>query len=181
MSEPQAWQSWLRENSAKWLLYARQQTRSEADAEDVLQDALVKTWKACGGQISPETTSLVYTNIRRCAIDRGRSNSRREEREQKVAEESPQAEEPWFEFSGDQELFAQALQEALGKIPDIYREVITLKIWGELTFAQIGEQLEISQNTAASRYRYGLEQLRRLLEAKEDIGGVIKFHQDHST
>jgi len=86
MSEPRVWQSWLKENSHKWLLYARQQTRSDADAEDVLQDALVKTWKACEGKISDETTSLVYTNIRRCAIDRGRSNSRREEREQKVAE-----------------------------------------------------------------------------------------------
>lgn len=180
MSEPRVWQSWLKENSHKWLLYARQQTRSDADAEDVLQDALVKTWKACEGKISDETTSLVYTNIRRCAIDRGRSNSRREEREQKVAEESPQSHEAWFEFSGDEELFAEALQDALRQIPDNYREVITLKIWGELTFAQIGENLGISQNTAASRYRYGLEQLRRILETKEDIGGVIKFH-DHST
>ena len=43
-----------------------------------------------------------------------------------------------------------------------YREVITLKIWGELTFAQIGESLGIPANTAASRYRYAMTELRRL-------------------
>ncbi|OPX21729.1 MAG: hypothetical protein B1H04_06155 [Planctomycetales bacterium 4484_123] len=41
---------------------------------------------------------------------------------------------------------------------------ISLKIDGQLTFAQIGEVLGISPNTAASRYRYALEKLRRLLE-----------------
>ena len=38
-----------------------------------------------------------------------------------------------------------------------------MKIWGEQTFAEIGEILGISQNTAASRYRYGLEALKRHL------------------
>jgi len=40
--------------------------------------------------------------------------------------------------------------------------VVTLKIWGELTFAEIAEALEIPANTAASRYRYGLAELRKL-------------------
>ena len=43
------------------------------------------------------------------------------------------------------------------------REVIALKIEGELTFAQIAEALDISINTAASRYRYALEKLRVVL------------------
>ena len=38
-----------------------------------------------------------------------------------------------------------------------------MKVWGESTFAEIGEALGISQNTAASRYRYGLEALKREL------------------
>jgi len=40
--------------------------------------------------------------------------------------------------------------------------VITLKIWGGLTFAEIAAALEIPANTAASRYRYGLAELRKL-------------------
>ena len=39
-----------------------------------------------------------------------------------------------------------------------------MKIWGEHTFAEIGEILGVSLNTVASRYRYGLERLRKGLE-----------------
>ena len=38
-----------------------------------------------------------------------------------------------------------------------------MKIWSQLTFQEIGEALGISENTAASRYRYALEALRRIL------------------
>ncbi len=37
-----------------------------------------------------------------------------------------------------------------------------LKIWGGLTFDEIAEALDIPANTAASRYRYGLAELRKL-------------------
>ena len=39
------WRNWLAEYGNRLMLFARQQTRCEADAEDVLQMALVKTWK----------------------------------------------------------------------------------------------------------------------------------------
>lgn len=168
MSNRREWQEWLEANGAKWLFYARQQTRSQADAEDVLQDALVKTWKTCEGRIGAETSSLVFTNIRRCAIDRARSNLRREEREHMVAGEQPETEEALFEFAEDNEVFAKSVQEALARIPEKHREVIALKIWGGLTFAQIAGQLGESPNTVASRYRYGLEHLKKLLEDRKE-------------
>jgi RNA polymerase sigma-70 factor (ECF subfamily) len=49
-------------------------------------------------------------------------------------------------------------------LPPKQREVIAMKIDGELTFAEIGAVLGVSANTAASRYRYALEKLRRSLE-----------------
>jgi RNA polymerase sigma-70 factor (ECF subfamily) len=49
-------------------------------------------------------------------------------------------------------------------LPAEQREVISLKIDGDLTFAQIAAVFDISPNTAASRYRYALEKLRRMLE-----------------
>jgi len=58
---------------------------------------------------------------------------------------------------------AVAVREALEELPVEQREVVVLKIWEEHTFAEIGELLEISPNTAASRYRYALEKLRDLL------------------
>ena len=53
-----------------------------------------------------------------------------------------------------------------------------LKIWHEHTFEEIGELLEISPNTAAGRYRYGLQKLRMFLkgtayERDERIGEAI--------
>jgi len=48
---------------------------------------------------------------------------------------------------------------ALRTLPTEQSEVVVLKIWEELTFAQIAELLEISPATAASRYRYALEKL----------------------
>jgi len=38
--------------------------------------------------------------------------------------------------------------------------VVTLKIWGELTFDEIARTLDESLNTVASRYRYALEKLK---------------------
>jgi RNA polymerase sigma-70 factor (ECF subfamily) len=42
--------------------------------------------------------------------------------------------------------------------------VLVLKIWNELTFHEIAGALGISQNTAASRYRYGLANLKKSLQ-----------------
>jgi RNA polymerase sigma-70 factor, ECF subfamily len=50
----------------------------------------------------------------------------------------------------------------MSRLPDIYRDVITLKVWGGLTFAEIADALGIPAKTAASRYRSGLTELRRL-------------------
>ena len=47
-----------------------------------------------------------------------------------------------------------------------------MKVWGERTFAEIGETLGISQNTAASRYRYGLEALKKSLGSARRRGDL---------
>jgi len=52
----------------------------------------------------------------------------------------------------------------LAALPQNQREVIVLKIWHKHTFEEIGELLEISPNTAAGRYRYGLQKLRLFLK-----------------
>jgi RNA polymerase sigma-70 factor (ECF subfamily) len=45
---------------------------------------------------------------------------------------------------------------------------VHLKLWEHLTFEQIAEALEIPANTAASRYRYGLDKLRERLRPLYD-------------
>lgn len=162
------WGTWLSEHGSKLLLFARQQTRSIADAEDILQDALVKLAQKVeeesfdGGQQA--WLPFLYTSIRRNAIDLGRKNDRRTKREEKVEHDRTLQNnniiDPWFDSdSADQEL-RDHIEAGLKHIPAKFSEVIIMKIWGERTFAEIGEALNIPQNTAASRYRYGLEALR---------------------
>ena len=165
------WHGWLQTNGPRLLLFARQQTRSLEDAEDVLQDALVKLIEKIrhdefvGG---PEAWQpYLFTTIRRLAIDLSRRDDRRRRREDSVsadeAEIAHEPRDPWFDSeSSDDETRAQ-LEIKLRELPEKFAEVIVMKIWGERTFAEIGEILGISQNTAASRYRYGLEALKRSL------------------
>lgn len=159
----QEWRDWLSTYGGRLMLFARQQTRCEADAEDVLQAALVRTWKTHQGAPDAPVVSLAYTNIRRCAIDLGRSNDRRKRREEEAVRERGEM-VSWFELPEDDT--NRALQVAMSKIPEKFREVITLKVWGDLTFEDIGKTLEISPNTAASRYRYGMDALRKSLEGE---------------
>jgi RNA polymerase sigma-70 factor (ECF subfamily) len=57
----------------------------------------------------------------------------------------------------------RAVWLALRQLPVQQREVVVLKIWETLTFAEIGQVLDISASTAASRYRYALEKLAKRL------------------
>jgi RNA polymerase sigma-70 factor, ECF subfamily len=59
---------------------------------------------------------------------------------------------------------AESLRRALGRLTAEQREVIALKVEGQLTFSEIACTLAISANTAASRYRYALAHLRDLLK-----------------
>lgn len=75
----------------------------------------------------------------------------------------------WFEAPERDYVAEEGLRLALRELPDDQRQVIVLHIWGELTFSEIAEVLEIGSNTAASRYRYGLDKLRGLICSKEAI------------
>ena len=58
---------------------------------------------------------------------------------------------------------------ALEKLPLEQREVVVLRLQGDMKFRKIAAMLDISLNTAQSRYRYGMEKLRQLLTNKEAI------------
>ncbi len=156
------WRAWLKKNGARLLFYARQWTNSYADAEDVLQEAFVRFWKH-QKDLEGSTEALLVTSIRRTAIDLGRSRSRRINRETTSYEMNEKSVSPEFNNNDENAILDAAIQ----KLPREQREVLAMKIWGELTFDEIATELEISQNTAASRYRYALEALRRILKPEK--------------
>ena len=170
---PQKWQSWLEDNSAKLLNYSRQQTRSEHDAEDVLQDAIARMWKL--RDRCPEgvpAMSFAYQTIRCRAIDVGRQLDRRTAREDATCQMMETEKGEWFEDDLVEKRERSAvLRKALRDLPSKLREVIELKIWGGLTFAQIAKKVGAPLNTVTSRYRYALAHLRReVVPLRLDLG-----------
>jgi RNA polymerase sigma-70 factor, ECF subfamily len=154
---PSDWQRWLADHAPKFLLFARQQSRSEADAQDLVQESVVESWQRQpnGG---PPPLPLVFATIHRRAVDLARSRQRRVHRE--LAADPPA--ECWFDASAEDRERSRMIQVAMSQLAEMYREVITLKVWGGLTFSEIAEALGVPANTAASRYRYGLAELRKL-------------------
>ncbi len=59
------------------------------------------------------------------------------------------------------------VERALRELPPEQREVVIMRIWGEMTLAEVARILDVPANTVASRYRYALEKLRTAL--KENI------------
>lgn len=168
-SHHEDWRAWFRQHGPRLLLVARLWTRNLADAEDVLQEAFVRYWRSqrqLGGDPSP----LLVTSIKRAAVDRQRSEERRARREQDsglVIDET----RDWFQPGAGEGERESALQAAIGTLPAEQREVLVLRIWGELGFAELAAQLGIPQNTAASRFRYALLALRKCLGSEAGAEG----------
>lgn len=159
----EAWKEWLDESAPRLLAYARSRCQNAEEAEDLLQDALIKLW---GYQEErghrPPDLPLAFSVMRYLGLDHGRKKGRREKRDQKIIQFQAE-DDHWLDPAVEDNEEAALLRAEVEQLPPKLREVLSLKIWGGLTFAEIGELLEISHNTAASRYRYALEQLQKKL------------------
>lgn len=67
----------------------------------------------------------------------------------------------------EQEETHRAVWTALRTLPPEQAEVVVLKIWEAMTFAQIGEILAASPNTVASRYQYAMTKLSQRLARQQ--------------
>jgi RNA polymerase sigma factor (sigma-70 family) len=68
----------------------------------------------------------------------------------------------WKTYAACTRSTAIALQSALRRLPDEQREIVVLRVWGQLTFEEAAAIIGVSPNTAASRYRYGLAKLKEI-------------------
>lgn len=165
------WKEWLAENGPRLLLFARGWGKTREDAEDLVQEAVLKMWhyqqeEGRGG--GPPDLPLVFSTIRFAGLMLHRSEKRRKRREEAIVYLND-FQDVWLDPVLEEDEEAVLLRNAVRELSDKLREVVVMKIWGGLTFAQISETLAISPNTAASRYRYALEQLAQLMKkVKED-------------
>ena len=144
-------------------------TRSEADTRDLLQEVFVKIARQPDllKTVRDERAFLIRL-AHNSAIDLMRRRATREKNYDEFAAEVT------FLFArandADEQAFRDALSSALAELPAEQRTIVHLKLWDGFTFEEIAETLHISQNTAASRYRYGLDKLReRLRPLYEEI------------
>jgi RNA polymerase sigma-70 factor (ECF subfamily) len=170
VTEPtQTWcETLYAEKAAALVLYGRALGLSHSEAEDVLQETFIALMQKSGPPEQPE--NYCVRSFRNRALNYRRGFWRRVARELESRR--------WFERASNETPQEQAAMRCLADLPAEQREVIVLKIWHEYTFDEIGRLLDVSPNTAAGRYRYGLQKLRTCLrgesyEQLESIGEAI--------
>jgi len=169
-SPSHAWKQWLAENGPRLLLFARGWGQSREDAEDLVQEAMLRMWHyqtANHGSVPPDLP-LVFSTIRFCGLNHYRSESRRRKREESIIYFND-FQDIWLDPLLEDDEEAMILREAVQKLSQKLREVVVMKFWAGLTFQQIAETLAISPNTAASRYRYAMEQLAQELRRIKEV------------
>ena len=142
-------------------------TRDESDTRDLLQEIFIKLARdprllRGARNERPFLIRLAHN----AAIDLMRRRGARAKYHEEFGGELPQI----FADANDadEKAFREQLAVALAELPADQRAVVQLKLWEELTFEQIAEALDIPANTAASRYRYGLDKLRAVLRPLYD-------------
>ena len=163
-------QSLYESHAPQILLYGRALGLSHSEAEDVLQETFVALMQKDEAPEEPKHYCL--RSFRNRALNFKRGLWRRLTRELESHR--------WFERTDGESPQERLATRCLAKLPAEQREGIVLKIWHEYTFEKIGEVLELSPNTAAGRYRYGLQKLRACLnrenyESLESTGEPTAF------
>ncbi len=137
-------------------------TRNEADARDLLQEIFLRLAKRPAVlENVRESRAFLIRVAHNLAIDQIRCRASRQRNYEALAEQKPLLFAPATDL--EEQEFRGALAAALGQLPVEQRVVVHLKLWEEMTFEQIAETLGIPVNTAASRYRYGVDKLRERL------------------
>ena len=138
------------------LLYARQLDRFSA--EDVVQEAFVRLVEV---EETPQNVkNWLFRVVRNAAISARRSGIARRKYERRIGESRT----VWFEADHASRLDAAQAAAVLEELPGELREVVVARIWGELTFEEIGELTETSRSSAHRRYLEGLAEMRERLE-----------------
>ncbi len=150
----------IRQHGAALALYARQWC---CWPEDAVQEALIEL--ARQPSRPRETAAWLFAAVRRRAINQARAERRRCNHQQAAAA----LRSAWFEPPDeDVGLDLARLQELMVELPELEREIVVARIWGELTFAQIAELTHSSLSAVHRRYQKALSQLDQMFHESID-------------
>ena len=133
-------------------------TGSHADAEDVLQSAMVRV------SLHPQALAQAkfpWAYFLRIVRNEALTVARRRKPMQVLSSLTEPQTLPESDLDAGE--LRQQVRLAIRRLPPSQAEVVVLRIWEEMTFLEIAEVLNQSPNTVASRYRYALEKLTRSL------------------
>ena len=126
---------------------------SEEEAEDLLQDAFIKIWKNLNAyQPSLKLSSWLYRIVHNQVI-----SSWRKQHGQQTSfalndrDQFPDTltEDLQYDDSGEEQM--ERLQQAIGDLPDKYKEVVLLKYFEDMNYEEISDILKIPEGTVATR------------------------------
>lgn len=140
--------------------FALWHTRCPEEAADILQEVFVRIARNrlhLASVRSPRAWLL--TIARRLAIDTARRRSREAA---DPIDDHPLLRAPSVDPDGIVD--AARVSRLVSRLPRAQREVVYLRHFEELSFAEIGRVVRVPTFTAASRYRLGMARLRRWLE-----------------
>ncbi len=134
-------------------------------AEDVLHDFFVSFVKSAD-QIKLRGNLKAY--LATCVANLARNRIKRSQLEPTALEDNDSIESAAFQpdLLAIQKEETAMLNRAISQLPYEQREVIVLHLQGNMKFTQIARLRSTSVNTIRSRYRYGLEKLRSLLNSE---------------
>ncbi len=145
------------ELGASLVLFARQWCSSPDDA---LQEALIELVKKDPVPRSPK--AWLFRVVRNKAMNMARSERRRERYELASA-----GQDAWFDADTGSQMDAELTTQWLERLPDIQRQIVTARIWGELTFEQIAEVVDRPTATVFRLFREAIDSIRQRLVTNE--------------
>lgn len=127
------------------------------DAEDVASEFFIRLWKiAHTYRKGRGHRAWLITIAHNMAIDYQRKHSR-----EQVMEEIPETGQMQWEQRENQILGRLSLEQALNKLEQEERQIINLKIMGELTFREIAAIIGRPLGTVTWRYQTAIKKLKR--------------------
>ena len=154
-------------HAGELLGYASAILRRRDLAEDALQETFVRAarrWAKLPRDAN--VRGYLFRIMRNEALRLAKRERRRAQREREYGERQLFEAGCAANANPERTERTERAEAALRELPDEQREVVYLKCVQGLTFRQIAGLLAASQNTVASRYRYGLEKMRIMLEGE---------------
>jgi len=134
-------------------------------AEDVVHDVFVSFAESAEDfKLAGNLKSYLTTCVMNRARDRIRANRRRPTGPGGTESISSVLDGPDRAIICSEE--SQRLNDAIAQLPDEQREVIVLRLKGQMKFRDIANVCGVSVNTIQGRYRYGLSKLRAILNGE---------------